>query len=209
MAIDLSGDHLSLYQLTIEPGTPFFRNRIKAACEDLGAALFEITLEMTSAAGLPAYEISNHARPGFESKHNLTYWEGGDYIGIGPGAHGRISTPEGCFASYQIHNPARWLSRVEKFGHGTGKIRPLLARERAEEIFMTGLRLADGLDTAAIASKTGLDVSELVNNSILESLIDEGLIEKKGLHLAATRDGWMVLNALIQALLTETTDNVN
>lgn len=200
-AIDLSGDHLSLYQLTIEPGTPFFRNNVPAADQNLGATLFEISLKMTADSGLFAYEVSNHSRPGFESRHNLTYWEGGDYVGIGPGAHGRYSGPNFFTATHQIYDPARWLSAVEKSGHGTGKQRKLNARNRAEEMIMTGLRLAKGLDTSALAVKTGLTLSELVNKSAMERLVKEGLLEKRGRSLAVTSTGWLVLNAITRELL--------
>ena len=200
-AIDLSGDHLSLYQLTIEPGTPFYRDNIPATGQDLGAKLFEITLEITAIAGFRAYEISNHSKPGFESRHNLNYWEGGDYVGIGPGAHGRLSSPTSFTATHQIYNPDRWLNAVEHVGHGTGKRRPIEARKRAEEMIMTGLRLAKGLDTSAIALKTGLGIAELVNQPMLELLLKEGLLENKGHYLAATPAGWLVLNSAITALL--------
>ena len=204
MAIDLSCGHLSLYQLTIEPGTPFFRDGIPAASEEHGAVLFEATLKMTADAGLHAYEISNHSKAGFESRHNLTYWEGGNYIGIGPGAHSRLSSLTDFKAIYQIYDPTRWLSAVEKNGHGTGKCLKLTHRDRAEEMIMTGLRLAKGLNTSRIELNTGLKFTQLVNKYKLTQLIKEGLLEKRGKHIAATQAGWLVLNSITQALLTET-----
>ena len=201
--ITLSGHHLSLYQLTIEPGTPFFRKSVPEADQDLGAALFQITLEKTALAGFRAYEISNHSHPGFESRHNLNYWEGGDYIGIGPGAHGRLSIGEIFTATHQIYSPSQWLKATEQRGHGTGKKRQLSARERAEEMIMTGLRLSRGLDTSKMTSKTGLDLHDLVKKTVLNRLLEQKLLKMDDQYLTATPTGWLVLNTLIEALLTK------
>ena len=159
---------------------------------------------MTASAGLSAYEISNHSRPGYECRHNLTYWKGGDYIGIGPGAHSRLSDSMVFTAAHQIYNPVRWLNTVEEIGHGTGKRQQLNSRDKAEEMIMTGLRLTRGLDTSAIAVKTGLELTDLVNRSALTRFLKESLLEKKGRNLMATPAGWMVLNTLIGELLSET-----
>ena len=202
--LEFAGDHLSLYQLTIEPGTPFFHDAVPAAGEDHGVALFELTQELTSAAGLPAYEISNHAQPGAECRHNLNYWHGGDYAGIGPGAHSRL-TDDNCFiAAYQIHDPSRWLAAVEKSGCGTGKRRILDGRERAEEMLMTGLRLIKGLDTAGLSATTGFNLSTLTDADRLSQAVDGGLLVNDGTHLRTTTAGRMVLNTLVDALLTTT-----
>ena len=200
--LEFTGDHLSLYQLTIEPGTPFFHDAVPAAAEDHGVALFELTQELTAAAGLPAYEISNHAQPGAESRHNLTYWRGGDYAGIGPGAHGRLTSDDGFTATHQIHDPMRWLAAVERNGHGTGKLRTLGGRERAEEILMTGLRLAEGLDTTALYAATGFAPSKLIDSDRLNHAIDGGLLARDGARLRTTPAGRLILNTLIGSILT-------
>ena len=199
--LSLAGDHLSLYQLTIEPGTDFFRKGVSSIDQDLAADLFDITQDMTSSVGLNAYEISNYAQSGCESRHNLNYWDGGDYVGIGPGAHGRLSRQTAFTATHQINNPSRWLSAVERIGHGTAKRRHLLAREKAEEMIMTGLRLSNGLDRSALAARTGVELTELISTSALKQLIDGGFIRESGQHLIATSAGRNTLNSVIGALL--------
>ena len=199
--LSLAGDHLSLYQLTIEPGTDFFRKGVSSIDQDLAADLFDITQDMTSSVGLNAYEISNYAQSGFESRHNLNYWDGGDYVGIGPGAHGRLSHQTVFTATHQINNPSRWLNAVEHIGHGTAKRRHLLAREKAEEMVMTGLRLSSGLDRSALAARTGVELTDLINKSALKWLIEGGLIRESGQHLIATSAGRNTLNSVIRALL--------
>ena len=173
-----------------------------AAAEDHGVALFELTQELTAAAGLPAYEISNHAQPGAESRHNLTYWRGGDYAGIGPGAHGRLTSDNGFTATHQIHDPMRWLAAVERNGHGTGKLRMLGDRERAEEILMTGLRLVEGLDTTALSAATGFDLSSLTDSDRLDLAMDGGFLMRDGAYLRTTPAGRLILNTLVSAILT-------
>ena len=200
--LEFASDHLSLYQLTIEPGTPFFKNSVPNAGEDRGVALFELTQEVTAAAGLPAYEISNHAQPGAESRHNLTYWRGGEYAGIGPGAHGRLADVDGFAATHQIHDPTRWLAAVEKNGYGTGKRRILSGRERAEEMLMTGLRLAEGFDIKAVSSATGVASSRLVDSNRLGHAINGGLLVRDGARLRTTPAGRLVLNTLVSSILT-------
>ena len=199
--LSLAGNHLSLYQLTIEPGTAFSRRGVSSIDQDVGADLFEITQDMTSAVGLNAYEISNHAQSGCESRHNLNYWDGGDYVGIGPGAHGRLSDQTYFTATHQINNPSRWLSAVERTGHATAKRRHLLAREKAEEMVMTGLRLSNGLDKLALAARTGIELNELINKTALTQLIEGGLVREQGQNLIATQTGRTNLNSVIGALL--------
>ena len=200
--LEFPSDHLSLYQLTIEPGTPFFQNAIPDAGEDRGVVLFELTQEVTAAAGLPAYEISNHAQPGAESCHNLTYWRGGEYAGIGPGAHSRLANVDGFAATHQIHDPTRWLAAVEKNGHGTGKRRILNGRERAEEMLMTGLRLAEGLDIKAVSTATGVASSRLLDPDRLGHAINGGLLVCDGARLRTTPAGRLILNTLVSSILT-------
>ena len=205
-ALELAGEHLSVYQLTIEPGTAFFRDRVAVADDDLAVDLFQITRDVLAAKGLPAYEVSNHARPGAESRHNLTYWRGGDYVGIGPGAHGRLTTREGFTATHQIHDPARWLDAVAGAGHGTAKRRALLPRERAEEMVMTGLRLTEGLDLERLEKLTGLAWDRVLEGPRVEQCLTGGLLERQGARLLATADGLLRLNAMIAALLAPDLD---
>lgn len=205
-ALTRAGSHLSLYQLTIEPGTAFFREGRAAADEDLAADLYETTQEVLEAHGLPAYEVSNHARPGEQARHNLVYWRGGDYVGIGPGAHGRLTAGRGTAATHQIHGPAAWLAAVEKAGHGTAKRRPLGPWERAEEVLMTGLRLAEGISRPRFRRATGLDLDDVIEPRMARALMHEGYLGDDGTTLATTPAGRMRLGALTAALLRDGPD---
>lgn len=205
-ALAIGSDHISLYQLTIEPGTEFFRRRVAEAGEDLAVELYDLTQELTNDAGLGAYEISNHARKGSESRHNLTYWTGGDYVGIGPGAHGRITRPNGAgtqvtSATHQIADPARWLSGVKDQGHGTAKVRALPALERATELLLAGLRLAQGIDRARFASQVGFDLSEALDPQGLDMLAQQKLVTLDDRTLKVTDAGRLTLNAILERLL--------
>ena len=195
-ALDLAGEHLSVYQLTIEEGTAFAPRHARGGFalpdDDLATALFETTQAMTAAAGLPAYEISNHARPGAECRHNLTYWRGGEWLGIGPGAHGRF----GGEALAQHRSPGAWLAAVEALGHGTVSRDALDPVERAEERVMMGLRLSTGLDAAALA-----EVAPVLDPAGLARLRDGGFVVADESGLRATASGRMVLNAVLAALL--------
>ena len=195
-ALSLSGDHLSLYQLSIEPGTPFHRDGVRAVGDGLGAALYRITQEKMEQAGLPAYEISNHARPGFECRHNLDIWRGGDYAGVGPGAHGRLTGTSGTETIYQIHTPERWLAAVEAGGHATAKRKTLTPIERAEEILMTGLRLSEGIRRDRLA-----ELENIIDASGLTRMIGGGFLENGGGGLRATLSGRLCLNEVLRQLL--------
>ncbi len=200
-ALAHAGGHLSLYQLTIEPGTPFFRDRVRPVDEDAGAALYETTQKVLEARGLPAYEVSNHARPGAECRHNLTYWRGGDYVGVGPGAHGRLTADGATDALYQIHAPERWLQAVETRGHATAKRVRLTPEERREELLMTGLRLRDGVSRARYRAQTDRDVTDTVDAPALARLVDGGFLVLDARSLRATPAGRRCLNAVLAALL--------
>ncbi|MBI5163916.1 MAG: coproporphyrinogen III oxidase [Magnetospirillum sp.] len=197
----LAGDHLSLYQLTIEDGTAFAPAHARGAFvlpdEEVAAAMFELTAEMTAAAGLPAYEVSNHARPGGECRHNLTTWRGGDYVGIGPGAHGRL----GGEAFRQRRGPEAWLARVEADGHGTRERERLDAATRAEELVMLGLRLRDGLDCATFAAAAGRPLWQVLDADGVQRMVDGGFLERNDAGIRATAAGRLVLNALTAAVL--------
>ena len=204
-AAAMAGDHLSLYQLTIERGTPFFTAERGGAFvlpdEDLSAALFEATQDMADAAGLPAYEISNHARPGGECRHNIVYWTGGDYAGIGPGAHGRVTRDGAVYATEQIPGPENWLAAVEADNHGTRRQEPLMADIRIEELIMMGLRLTKGIGREDFAARTGLEIEDALEPRRLRRLIegDFAILDEAGLRV--TPAGRLRLNAVLAALI--------
>ncbi|MDP4023213.1 radical SAM family heme chaperone HemW [Methylobacterium sp. NEAU 140] len=200
-AIDRAAEHLSLYQLTIEPGTPFYglaaAGKLVPPDEETGRALYDVTQEVCAAAGLPAYEISNHARPGAEARHNLLYWRYGEYAGIGPGAHGRLVTGGGRVGTVTERAPEAWLARVEAEGHGVVEMEALAPGDQADEFLVMGLRLAEGIDPARYAALKGrpIDVARL------EPLVADGLIARlPGGRIAATPRGAPVLNALVAEL---------
>ena len=200
-ALALAGSHLSLYQLTIEPETPFATlqaaGKLVIPDADAALALYELTQEMTAARGLPIYEISNHAGPGEESRHNLIYWRYGEYAGIGPGAHGRIVTAGQRHATITERGPEGWLARVEAHGHGLTEITPLTPAEAADEMLLMGLRLVDGLDLARLARLTGFTPGA----EAMAELQDLGMIEPIGnTHLRASRQGRFILNAIVAKL---------
>jgi len=196
-ALTFAPEHLSLYQLTIEDGTVFGARGIEPPDDDLGRALLDLTREMTAAAGLPAYEVSNHARPGAECRHNLTYWRGGDWVGIGPGAHGRL----GFAAIAQTREPDVWLAAVEADGHGTATDETLAPDSLAAERVMMGLRLAEGIDPAALAAACGLGAEQVIDQTGLDRLIEAGLVERAGTRLRATPEGWPLLDSVLAMLL--------
>jgi len=210
-ALELTNGHISLYQLTIEPGTPYFRQRIPEAEENLAADLYLMTQEMCLDAGMPAYEVSNHARPGQESRHNITYWTGSDYIGIGPGAHGRLSAPTAGMengplttrATYQIADPARWLNGISAKGHATAKVWDLSRQERLEEIVLSGLRLTEGLNRARFARQCGQELFNALNSNAILELQNAQLITVDDLGLRTTTEGRLVLNTIINRLLED------
>jgi putative oxygen-independent coproporphyrinogen III oxidase len=201
-ALSLAADHLSLYQLTIEPGTAFGDRFARGTLrglpdEDLAADMYEITQEMCAAAGMPAYEISNHARPGAESRHNLIYWRGGDWAGVGPGAHGRLTLAEQRWGTETELTPVRWLDRVETEGSGETQRVAVSPREQAEEYLLMGLRLSEGVSLTRLAAiETGT-----LRPGRLEGLVDLGQIEIDGDRLRATESGRPVLNAILRELL--------
>ncbi|MFT3732742.1 MAG: radical SAM family heme chaperone HemW [Hyphomicrobium sp.] len=176
-ALDLAGDHLSLYQLTIEPDTPYAAlhaaGKLVVPDDYDASALYEITEEMTTGRGLAAYEVSNYARPGAESRHNLLYWRYGEYAGIGPGAHGRIVADAAREATIAERNPEGWVARVEENGNGIVELTALSRSEQADEMLLMGLRLSEGVDLGRLANLGGARPSA----SAIEELKDLGLLQ--------------------------------
>jgi len=204
-ALELAGEHLSLYQLTIERGTRFFTDHARGTFvlpdEEASAAMFEHTQARLARAGLPAYEISNHARPGAACRHNLIYWRYQDYVGIGPGAHGRFAVGNAKQATRRSSGPEAWLESVERTGHGTAETASVEGRDMVEEALMMGLRLADGIDRAIFASVTGIDPVQAIDAARLEPLARAGFLEIDATHLRATPEGRQRLNALLERLV--------
>ncbi|MCI0430964.1 MAG: radical SAM family heme chaperone HemW [Rhodospirillales bacterium] len=204
-ALDLAGDHLSLYQLTIEAETPFGaalrRGELRPMPEEDAAALYELTQELAEGAGLPAYEVSNHARPGGESRHNLTYWRYGDYVGIGPGAHGRLSLGGRKLAFRQHRAPEAWLAQVEARGHATRAEPGIGPEERFAELVMMGLRLSEGVWRERIEEETGAPLERWVDGAALRRLVRGGFLTVDEKRIVATRSGRQRLDTVLAALL--------
>jgi putative oxygen-independent coproporphyrinogen III oxidase len=203
-ALTLAGDHLSLYQLTIEPGTAFAtRERLgelAVPAEEDAAALFETTQDRLAARGLPAYEISNHARPGAECRHNLAYWRYQDYVGMGPGAHGRVTIGDVRYATRQARAPERWLAAVEKAGTGTEEMAAIDRDSAVEEMLMMGLRLTEGVARRRLERAAGRDAEALFDDH-LAPLVEGGFLTLDRDRLVATAAGRQRLNAVLTALL--------
>jgi oxygen-independent coproporphyrinogen-3 oxidase len=200
-AIAEAAEHLSLYQLTIEPETPFFglhkAGKLALPDEDLGRDLYDLTQSICAAAGLPAYEISNHARPGAECRHNLVYWRGHDYAGVGPGAHGRLTIDGRRYATETEKRPEAWLARVEGHGHGLIVDEKLTAGEQADELLLMGLRLAEGIDLSRYTTIAG----RTLDPARLSFLRDGGAIEvTEGGRLRVTPSGFPLLDAVVADL---------
>ena len=201
-ALAMAADHLSLYQLTIEEGTAFgdrfARGRLAGLPpDDIAADMYAATQELCDEAGMPAYEVSNHAKLGSESRHNLIYWRYGDYAGIGPGAHGRLTLNGIRFATDTPKAPLAWLAQVEDRGHGESARGALPAVDQAAEQLMMGLRLAEGIDVARHARLAGAPLDE----AAVIRLEELGMVARDGARLRATAHGRMVLNAVIRELL--------
>jgi putative oxygen-independent coproporphyrinogen III oxidase len=200
-ALALGTSHLSLYQLTIEPGTRFEtmvrKGDFVPLGEDACADLFALTRDVTAQAGLPAYEISNHARPSEESRHNLAYWRYHDYAGIGPGAHGR----RGGGATVRHRKPENWLEAVAAQGHGIADARPLGSSEQASEAMLMGLRLAEGVELGALAARFGLAAEALCDPAKLAFYIEQGLCWQQGKRIGVSAAGMPLLDGLLGELV--------
>ena len=194
-ALSFGTEHLSLYQLTVEPGTRFATEaaagRLVVPDADAAADLFELTRAVTAAAGIPAYEVSNHARTGAESRHNLAYWRYRDYAGVGPGAHGR----RGGHATQRRRKPENWLAAVDRNRHGIEIEEPLAPALRASEALLMGLRLREGVDLARVTRRTGLPLDALIDRRAVAQLPE--LIHLDGDHLSVTEAGMLLLDAIL------------
>jgi putative oxygen-independent coproporphyrinogen III oxidase len=200
-AISYAVDHLSLYQLTIEEGTPFYglhkMGKLIVPDDDQSALLYEATQDITASEGMPAYEVSNHARPGAESRHNLTYWRYGDYAGIGPGAHGRLTRGSIKLATATERKPETWLDLVERDGHGVLDQEQLGYDEQADELLLMGLRLTEGVDLARWQQLSGRDPDPKRE----EFLLEHGFIERIGnSRLRCTPSGMLILDSVVADL---------
>jgi putative oxygen-independent coproporphyrinogen III oxidase len=200
-ALSEAGEHLSLYQLTIEPDTPFFtlheNGKLVVPDEDTARDLYDTTQDICSRAGLPAYEISNHARPGAECRHNLTYWRTHEYAGIGPGAHGRLDIEGQRHATATERRPEAWLMRVETDGHGVVSDEELIREERADEFLLMGLRLAEGVDVKRFEAIAGRPINPIQ----IVKLTELGFVESDARgRLRVTQSGFPILDAVVADL---------
>ena len=206
-ALGFGTGHLSLYQLTIEPGTRFAtmvrQHQFEPLDDDAAADLFALTRAVTAAHGLPAYEISNHAKPGERGRHNLAYWRYDDYCGIGPGAHGRRGGPNGPMATVRHKKPENWLDAIAAHGHGVSEARVLSRPEQASEAMLMGLRLTEGVDLTALALRFDLTEAELCDPAKLAFYEGKGLTWRQGGRVGVTGDGMPLLDALLGELVPE------
>jgi putative oxygen-independent coproporphyrinogen III oxidase len=202
--LDFAAGHMSLYQLTIEEGTQYHtlhqRGELVVPGEDLAADMFELTQEMMEARGLPAYEISNHAKAGQESQHNLVYWRYGDYAGIGPGAHGRLTMKGEKFATRAHKAPELWMKWVNEAGHGAHPFENIELTKRGWEAIMMGLRLREGLALDAFVKETQTPLMDFLDRSRVQKLVEEKFLEVTDHHLRATAAGRQRLNSLLAYL---------
>ncbi len=200
-ALAFGTGHLSLYQLTVEPGTRFAAlaraGRLAVPDGDAAADLWSVTQALTAAAGLPLYEVSNHARPGEESRHNLSYWTWSDHVGVGPGAHGRRAGR----ATQRRRRPEAWLEAVRAHGHGLEEEAPLGPAEAAREALLMGLRLAEGVDAARFARRTGMALEAAIDGDAAVELARLGLVERRPGRLRVTAAGLPLLDAILPRLV--------
>ncbi|MBN2631211.1 MAG: coproporphyrinogen III oxidase [Rhodobacteraceae bacterium] len=201
-ALDIAGDHLSLYQLTVEPETVFGARHARGQLrglpdEGLSADMYLATQDLCNAVGLPAYEVSNHAREQSFSRHNMVYWRGGDYLGIGPGAHGRLTLRQGPrFATFCPASPGTWLDRVAKTKNGEDPRESLTAEDQGRELMVMGLRVSSGLDVEMYETITG----KTIDARKITELSDLGLLQLCGTRLKTSVQGRLVLNSVIRHL---------
>jgi coproporphyrinogen III oxidase-like Fe-S oxidoreductase len=201
-ALSFGTEHLSVYQLTIEQGTAFAtqhaRQDFLLPDDEQAGDFYELTQTILTEAGLPAYEISNHARSGAASQHNMSYWRYQDYAGVGPGAHGRLTLDDRRVATQQVRAPELWLESVATQGHGDAACEPLLKETQGVEALMMGLRLTEGIDVSCLS----LPLEQIVNPQALVWLKAKGFLQQMGPFLSATASGLQRLNAVLKKLLS-------
>ncbi len=204
-ALDHANGHLSVYQLTIEQGTRFYNLHRQGALvlpeDDLQADLFDLTQSQLDAAGLHPYEISNHAAPGNACRHNIVYWQAGDYAGIGPGAHGRLTIDGQRFATQTARMPRAWLERVDRYGHGEQPREAIDCQSQVIELMLMGLRMTNGVAIDRLERLSGRPLAETLSGQALDDFVDEGWLCLSGGRLSATRDGRLRLNTILSELL--------
>jgi oxygen-independent coproporphyrinogen-3 oxidase len=204
-ALGLARDHLSLYQLTIEPGTRFHSlqaaGRLAIPDDETQAGLWEVTQTLTAAAGLQAYEVSNHARPGSESRHNLVYWRSGDWLGVGPGAHGRLTSGAGRIGTETLRLPEAWLRQVEARGHGEKPRTPLSPEDQVAELLLMGLRLGEGVSIDRLERAAAACPADPIDRQAYERMVGHGLLSLDEGRLKATQAGRQRLTAVLASLL--------
>ncbi len=205
-ALPYAKGHLSLYQLTIEQGTAFqhlySKGKLLMPEDGLAADFYQLTADILAEHDIYAYEISNYAKMGDECRHNIAYWQGDDYIGVGPGAHGRIHSLDGqARATSTLKSPERWLSSVEKDGHGIEVNTPLSPTDRADELLLAGLRLAAGINLTSFNNSIGNDIYQYINKQELTKLIDMGMMEISDDHLRTTHHGTLLIDSILGKLL--------
>ena len=206
-ALSYAGGHISVYQLTIEKGTDFYtkyrRGDFTVLDDDCGGVLYEITQSIMEQYGLPSYEISNHAKKGEESKHNMTYWRYGDYIGVGPGAHGRFIVNGEKIATKGHRAPDIWIKKVNKTGCGSHEFEVISRKDRAIEALMMGLRLKEGIPLSRIELESGSSWKEIINPDKMENMIKEGFVSIEEDVLIPSSKAIQRLDSLLGYLLTE------
>ncbi len=206
MAVSMGTGHLSLYQLTIEPGTEFHarhrRGELVLPDDDVQADMWFLTRDITDAAGIPGYEISNHARPGDACRHNLNYWRSGEWAGVGPGAYGRINDAPGSSIEFRhARLPEAWIAQVARDGHGIVSECRITGRTRLAEILFMGLRLTEGMSRTNLVRTAGDELVDSLDHSVIALLEDQGFIEWGRERVRATDKGRSVLNTILEALL--------
>lgn len=205
-ALTYAKGHMSLYQLTIEEGTQFHtlweRGDLVVPDSDLAADLYEVTQDIMNEAGMPAYEISNHAAAGQESRHNLVYWRYQDYVGAGPGAHGRLTLDDGRKIGTRTHRaPEIWLNKVDEQNHALHPFEDLGAKQRFQEMMMMGLRLHEGVSIAHLSSEAGEDWRDFINQPVFEHLVEDAYLEQTPDTIKALPNGRQCLNAVLGKIL--------
>ena len=204
-ALKFSSGHLSLYQLTIERSTPFYmahaQGKFSIPDEELAADFYNLTQDVLEAGGLPAYEVSNHAKPGQESRHNLIYWHYDDYIGVGPGAHGRLNLNGQKFATREHSAPEIWLEKAGMDGNGAHPFEEIPARERFLEALMMGLRLREGASLQRLQAEAGRPWAEMLDAAALDKMQAEGWLELTPTHMKLRREGLLRLNAVVPYII--------